>query len=306
MKKTAEFLSSLVVCRLLSNAWSSALSSATRAKEKAIGSPEQTYQSPYSIHLAVPLAELTASDSQSPRNNAELESTTPYKEWYSDVTLKKFTAWGPRARTFPPLSNFNAASLDWKQQRLIAVATKYINLPYQHHHIPAWDPPKDWPWKAVPSGENSRGLDCSNFTSWVYNYGLGITFTSDVHRQADLTQVKSADGKGTIVFKQIPGDTEYGALVKMLRAGDLVFVRHKDEPNVVSHVVMWLGQYARSPDGTPLIIDCTAQDNQDCNGTAIPTGVQIRAFTPESWYYKRFHHASRILLDKHSSGGAKG
>ena len=28
------------------------------------------------------------------------------------------------------------------------------------------------------------GLDCSNFTSWVYNYGFGIRFSSNINRQA--------------------------------------------------------------------------------------------------------------------------
>lgn len=289
MKNTGSLLSSLAVCTVMANA-SSAM------QETPIKS-EPAYKSPYSIQLDVPLTELTAVDTQPPRNNIELESSTAYKDWYTDSTLKKFNSWGPRARTYPAIPEFAKTTAEWKRQRLIAVAAKYIDLPYQHHHLPAWNPPKDWPWKEVPFGRNSCGLDCSNFTSWIYNYGLGIKFTSDVHKQADLTQVKSPDGNETIIFKRISGGTEYSALVKALRPGDLLFIHHRDDPEVISHVVMWLGKYGKSPDGTPLIIDSTAQDNRDCNGTAIPTGVQIRAFTPESWYFKRFHHASRILSD---------
>jgi len=58
-----------------------------------------------------------------------------------------------------------------------------IGLTYQHHHIPDWNPPADWPWKEVAYGRNSKGIDCSDFTSWTYNYGLGIKLPTNKQRQ---------------------------------------------------------------------------------------------------------------------------
>lgn len=306
MKKPARVLSSIAVCGVIVNtsvvnAQTTAATSSTAPSAPATSTPaaeataDKKYKSPYAIKFPEPLSELTAVDQSPPRNDVNSQSSIPFEKWYVDATRNKFKSWGPPARIFSPPANIHARPLAWRQQRLIAVAIKYLDLPYQHHHIPEWNPPQSWPWKEVPYGRNSQGLDCSNFTSWVYNYALGIKFVSDVHKQAALTQVAAPGGKTEIVLKQIPGGTEYGSLLKQLQPGDLVFVRHKDQPGVVSHVVMWLGKYGQSPDGTPLIIDSTTQENLDCHNTRIPTGVQIRPFTPTSWYFKRFHHASRIL-----------
>lgn len=275
MNKTAVLVTALSIC--------------------CLSARSEDYASPYTIRLDVPITELNKSDSKWPRNSSKDEADIPYANWYSDATRRKCNSWGPHARHFPPPAGCDAQTTEWKRQRIVAVATKYLNLPYQHHHIPSWQPPQDWPWKTVPYGKNSKGLDCSNFTSWVYNYGLGIKFTSDVHRQSALRQV-SDGASNQIQLQTIPSGTEYGSLLKQLRAGDLLFIRHKND-EVVSHVVIWLGKYGQSSDGTPLVIDCSATTQIDRRGVSIPGGVQIRPFGKSSWYFNRFHHASRILQD---------
>lgn len=75
--------------------------------------------------------------------------------------------WGPPAARYPaPAIPSRYDRVQWQRDRIIAVAKKYIGVPYRHKHIPA------------------LGLDCSNYTAWVYNYGLGIKFTSNVRNQA--------------------------------------------------------------------------------------------------------------------------
>ena len=99
------------------------------------------------------------------------QSPLPPSQWYETPGSG---SWGPKAATYPPVdvpAGYDAVA--WKRARLAAVARRLIGLPYRHHHIPAYDPPGQ-----------GRGLDCSNFTSWVYNYGLGIRFTSAVAAQA--------------------------------------------------------------------------------------------------------------------------
>ena len=39
-----------------------------------------------------------------------------------------------------------------RRQRVIAVALRYRGYGYQHHHIPDWDPPPEWPWKPTCAG----------------------------------------------------------------------------------------------------------------------------------------------------------
>jgi cell wall-associated NlpC family hydrolase len=256
---------------------------------------QSDYQSPYKVTLSIPMSELMAPDNIPPRGNFKLESDTPFERWYSDGTLRKYQAWGPQSRHYPPVDGYATRSSEWKRQRLLAVACSMIGLPYQHHHIPDWNPPPDWPWKEVAYGRNSKGMDCSDFTSWLYNYGLGLKLKTGIRQQAlALTEADADDTQITIV--KIHDDGGYNSLVSKLIAGDLLYIKHKDDGEI-SHVIMWLGKYGQSPDGTPLVIDCTGPEHIDSSGNHIPIGVQIRPFGRDSWYYKSFSHANRIIAD---------
>ncbi len=232
-------------------------------------------------------------DSYPPRNDWRLESSTPFSEWYSPRTRKKYGAWGPEPRHYPALPDYDQRSLSWKRQRVLAVACRLIGLPYQHHHIPDWDPPGFWPWKPVAFGRNSRGVDCSDFTSWVYNYGLGIKLKTGIGRQAEMTEITGPGGNGIIEVETISDDNGYDDLVRRLVTGDLLYIRNRS--GKIGHVIMWVGSHGRSPDGAPLIIDCTGAGRRDCNGNDIPIGVHLRPFLADSWYYKSFAHAHRII-----------
>lgn len=259
---------------------------------------DDDYKSPYKIEFTVPKEELTKIDSLSPRNNPRLASETPYEEWYSHETQINFGSWGPKARQFPAIPDFNKLSLEWKRQRVLITAEKWIGRPYQHHHIPDWDPPPSWPWKEVKFGRNSPGIDCSDFSSWVYNYGLGIELTTGIDEQAKLKEIKGPGGEGMIHVTTIYDKDGYDSLIKELRTADLLFI--KNDSGIISHVIMWVGEYGKSPDGTPLVIDSTGTGHTDSNGVEIPLGVHLRPFTKNSWYYKSFAHANRILhLNEH-------
>ena len=132
-------------------------------------SSQDNYQSPYRVEFSYPPEELYRPDEFAPRNNPREESSTPFGEWYSVRTRKQYGAWGPEPRHYPGLDNYDQLPASWKRQRVLAVAVKYTGLPYQHHHIPDWDPPGSWPWKQVAYGRNSKGVDCSDFSSWCYN-----------------------------------------------------------------------------------------------------------------------------------------
>lgn len=118
-------------------------------------------------------------------------------------------SWGPRPARYPaPTIPSACDSVKWQQQRIIAVAEKYVGLPYEHHHIPGFD------------NGSGAGLDCSNFTSWVYNYGLGIKINSDITKQADTAGRMLAPDEA-------------------LQPGDLLFIRTMDDSRI-SHVVIYI------------------------------------------------------------------
>jgi hypothetical protein len=253
------------------------------------------YQSPYNIAFSVPPAELYSIDSYPPRNDYRLESSVPFEDWYSRQVLKDFGPWGPDPRHYPAIPDSDRLPATWKRQRVLAVGYRMIGLPYQHHHIPDWDPPADWPWKQVAFGRNSKGVDCSDFTSWMYNFGLGIKLKTSVVKQAELTEVPGPGGNGVIQAEVLHNDNGYDDLVRKLKSGDLLYIRNKK--GEIGHVIMWVGEHGRSPDGTPLIIDCTGEGHKDSNGNDIPIGVNLRPFTRDSWYFNSFAHAHRIIRE---------
>lgn len=146
------------------------------------------------------------------------------------------------------------------RNRVVRSARDLIGLAYRHHHVPDY------------VGRNgSTGLDCSNFTAWVYNVALGIRFTSDVHRQAETA------GRELRCEEQ-------------LQPGDLIFIRpwHAGglglNPNRVSHVAIVI-EPAQSTgcrlDPRSVIIDSHRQ------------GVSEHRVTP--WYVERFALARRVI-----------
>lgn len=169
------------------------------------------------------------------------QSDTPQSRWYAD----KMGSWGPHAAQFPEVKVPDGVdAVAWRRARIIAVAQKYVGLPYQHHHIPGWTPPE------------GPGLDCSNFTSWVYNYGLGMKINSDVHKQAD----------GPLAQGRVLKDGEAFA------PGDLLYILKQDRSEI-SHVVIFIdeGNIIDSHKGS----------------------VQVRPF--KGWYKSHLDHVRRMI-----------
>lgn len=176
------------------------------------------------------------------------QSEEPASAWYTDS--RKGT-WGPKAAQYPSVdAPLGCEAVAWKRARVLAVANKYVGLPYQHHHIPAWDPSSAW------ADQEGPGLDCSNFTAWVYNYALGLKFISNVEGQADGT-----DAPGRRLESSEP-----------LEPADLLFILN-EERTAISHAVLYIDAQH--------IIDSTGP------------GVQVRSFA--GWYQNRYSHARRVL-----------
>ncbi|MCA9507019.1 MAG: C40 family peptidase [Myxococcales bacterium] len=185
------------------------------------------------------------------------QTDKPKSSWPKyDITTSGGWEWGPLWKQFPKVSApAGCDSIRWKRERILAVAKKYVGIKYRHHHILAWSP-EATPGKALTGGV---GLDCSNFTTWVYNYGLGILFTSDVAQQS----VSLKAGR-----KLRSGEN--------FEPGDLLYIGDSNKSRVV-HVVIYV-----DPDH---IIDSTSSSTN--------SGVQVRKF--DGWYKSRFMHARRVI-----------
>jgi len=252
------------------------------------------YQSPYKLAFKVPLHELLF-DAKSPRGSVAEESSVPPQEWYSPKVKQKWGSWGVPPRRFDCPPQVAGKPIEWRRERVVAAATRFIGYEYQHHHVPDWDPPAGWPWQQCCAGRNGKGLDCSNFSGWNYNWALGIHLNTDIHKQGALTKAPSTHGEVTAETIHRPEGSPaewYAELCEKLAPGDLLYISNTQRTKV-THVIMWVGNCAESPDGVPLVIDSTGGKIKDSSGHAIPCGIHLRPFRKGSWYHHSFSHAHR-------------
>jgi cell wall-associated NlpC family hydrolase len=204
----------------------------------------QSYVSPFQISVSSEVS--SAPDLASRATALTTYSSSPaFAEWYSPAF--RHDSWGPvnpqlfavanPAHTLPNGGTvFNAGDitpapagideLTYQQQRLLAVASQFIGVPYQHHHHPGWNPyangfvstpttaPNYWKWSVVSqeaelntttgqgkianpyqqsAGMGTEGIDCSNFAALVYNVALGLQLPTGIGTQGE-EDVPASDG----------------------------------------------------------------------------------------------------------------
>ena len=257
---------------------------------------EPAYRSPYRVEFTRPIGELIGDLERTERGDRKLEADMPHARWYSEATRERWKAWGPAARHYPPLEGIGSWSVERKRERVVAVAMRYLGYGYQHHHIPDWDPPADWPWLTTCVGSNGKGVDCSNLTGFVYNQGFGLRLNTDIARQAEARTAPETDNRVPVRLHEVTLPAAYPDRIAALRTGDLLYI--KSLKGEVSHVVVWIGPIGRSPDGTPLILDSHGSGVRDSENHLIPCGVHLRPFRENSWYNKSASHALRIFPDR--------
>jgi hypothetical protein len=259
----------------------------------AVAQESSTYRTPYRVQFTVKpdqlIGDLIQTERGDPRNEAEI----PHGLWYSRRALERWHSWGPAARFYPAPPGVFEWPLERQRERVVAVALRFLGYGYQHHHIPDWDPPPSWPWKNTCVGSNGKGVDCSNFTAFVYNLGFGLKLSGDVHRQSEQRFVEGPGPDRRTPIRHIPLSSSYAERIRTLRTGDLVFIRSRQER--ISHVVLWIGPIGRAPDNVPLIMDSHGDGVRDSNDQTIPCGIQLRPFRENSWYNHSADHALRLL-----------
>jgi cell wall-associated NlpC family hydrolase len=249
------------------------------------------YISPYSLAFSIDTGLLNAGFDLAPWNDPDTEAATPFTTWEAARRATSDAAWGPPARQYPKPA-LPQDDDDYRRQRVISVAARHIGLAYQHHHVPSWQPPAGWSWLPVAAGANGPGLDCSNFSSFAYNYALGLRLPTGMGLQARTIGLPGPGGVGVLQAQRIEV-SRYDDLRATLAPADLLYIRNRHD--LMSHVVMWLGSIGQSPTNTPLILDCTQTLHRDASGVTIPSGVRLRPFREDGWYWRQFSHAHRLI-----------
>ena len=249
------------------------------------------YESPYRVRLPWPDDELIPDLLDGQRGDPQFSATIAPAEWYGP----RVGPWGPRPRAYPPPAIAQDKSDEWQRARLVATALRLVGYTYRHHHLPDWDPPPGW--RTPKPGEvahDGKGVDCSNFTAFVFNQGLGITISSDVQKQA-ATQTAALNGSGrSFAVATIAQQDTAAQWAQVLKPGDLLYIRPRHSDSI-AHVVIWIGTWGTSGEGDPLVLDSHGADVRDENGKLIPAGVQLRPFRANSWYATRADHALRLI-----------
>lgn len=202
--------------------------------------------------------------------------------------------WGPHAAVYGAISTSSCADVATFQRELVMAAENYWvdqGINYCHHHIPGWVPPSSpAKFRNSSSGSTSggsssgmtctanrrsdgsqsltavahddvnwQGVDCSDFTSWVYDF-TGVTHADGNLETGIGTQACSTDDD-PLVGKEQAGvllDINQGniaSLVDHLRPGDLLYITQtaplaaNSTPTnvangfIVSHVITWTGKH---------------------------------------------------------------
>ncbi|SDV46598.1 hypothetical protein [Chitinasiproducens palmae] len=266
-----------------------------------------------------------------------------------------------------------ATPLDFQRAWVVANETYWVDqgINYCHHHVPGWLPPADSTYYRVAllgnhtsGGDSSgmtcaatrlidgsqlapsvttkpddsqiqwQGVDCSNFTAWIYNVsGLtGNQLSGAIGTQAcEASQpgvLIDIDAKNVFAGSATTDEAlaNPAAKLRYLQTGDLLYILsvapEKSDASKYSlnHVVTWTGkrlsEFANGPDGAKYQIETAGQagsrlaaDFMSYYGKQTP--AQVRAYDPfliidshyagpayrpfTGWYHESLSHIRRIV-----------
>lgn len=271
------------------------------------------YVSPFALEFRLPERARVSGWDRAPWNSVRHWGTDPgFPHWYDPAAYQPGNlAWGPATVQMPAPERLSTLSDDLLVEKLLTAAAQYLGMRYQHHHLPAFDPfdpahyqpPPAWPWLPVSSGARSRGLDCSNFVSWAYNFALGLKLDGSVTRAAAQTGIPGPGGDGRLQVQTIPNTGQtYAELVTTLEPGDVLYFHGDQSATHITHSALWIGARAKDANGVDryFVLDSTGAGTLDSAGESIPDGVHLRPFNekndqPGNWYFRQFDHAHRIV-----------
>lgn len=296
-------------------------------------SRQVAYQSPFPLSFTNSLDSLFGDFSKLPWNNPTNQTNQDFSTWYT--TNPTEVSWGPGMQgpppsdaSFPLPSQINSQTQQtfstFVQERMIATGLQIMNQGYyyQHHHMPAWYQPQigqslsqiieGYPsYSLTPAGMQTPGLDCSDFTNFITDFGLGAPIPTGVATQGTTNpsgpnigqtnwpvvnastqnQYGTLQGTSNIYINNDPNQlvlnsqnlqnyytangqqATYQMLNATLEPGDLLYYGGGESTSGAVHVTMWVG--ADVPNTiVPIIMDSHGSGVQvgvDANGN--PAGV---------------------------------
>ena len=146
------------------------------------------------------------------------------------------------------------------------------------------------PYNTSPAnyGQPLPGMDCTDFSAYIYNEALGIQLHSGTPSQVTFGDPNNVPQVGVMPSATILSSTgavitptfilgpHYGtnlangpsdaaamaAIIANLRPGDLLYMQAGN----ISHVVVWLGDYGTNADGTPSTIPLVISSHDNTPG----------------------------------------
>lgn len=295
------------------------------------------YQSPFTLQFTN-TTDVFSDFATSPWKETTNQTQRNLDNWY-DTILKDYgpDMDGPIASPNPsdpnkpfysypmPSSLTSSSTLAYLQERMVAAGLQLMNrgYAYQHHHMPAWfqiapenqdllaEISKYNYYSLTPPGMQTPGLDCSDFTNFITDLGLGFTIPTLISGQGktDSNGITTwpvlnehginLQGNSNVYEFGINGnpilnkssldlfyntdsspnhENTYNMLDATLQTGDLLYYGGGDSTDGAVHVTMWVGSVANGPKfngiSVPLVMDSHGNGVQvgvDNNGN--PAGV---------------------------------
>eukprot|EP00759_Apiculatamorpha_spiralis_P038251 PhF_6_TR37591/c0_g1_i3/m.55792 len=242
------------------------------------------------------------------------------------------STWGPTPILYPTADIPTACQpIPWAYDRILQVAKLTVEKKYNycHHHAATWLPPTDasfrttsdpcgseLPITAICSSLGStlpqpfNGVDCSSYTSRLYNFGFGIRLVTAIDDQAC-----GPNAPGVLLPYTI--NDILNSYAPPLLPGDLLYIASSGTPvNIsISHVIMWTGiQMSTTDPSSPYYKDTLLSNMPSCQQGAQLTfinnriaaglpvwvttdshgyGPRFRAFS--GWYVSAFSHVRRLI-----------
>lgn len=282
-------------------------------------SRQVAYQSPFPLNLGYGNSLFTRYGQRFFSDTLK-QTSTPASDWYKNPSANNY---GPPLAVFNQYSDFpTIQSPDNKywQESMIAAGLQLMNrgFSYQHHHFPAWFGPdtelnyvgdkiKNYSgYSYTPSGMQTPGLDCSDYSAYVVNMVTGQKIKEGVPEQATVTNGQTnwgttLEGTANISINNDPNQgflswytlaryyeqngalATYKMLNNTLQPGDLLYYGTIPQGTLqanapvsiasAAHVTIWTGQSMPIPGnaeniGVPIIMDS--------HGGNIQTGVDAQ------------------------------
>lgn len=220
------------------------------------------------------------------------EQTPILQQYWGTPSRYANNVYGPNPTIYPAVTiPADCNRTTWMQNRVLAVANALVQQQnnYCHHYIPAWNSTgltfgsqTSYCFDNIlPGGNNvQNGVDCSNFTAFVYNVAFGgIRFTGGVAQQggspfpANVSSNVWAPGTATPrpanweSYYQ-PGGANYQQYP--FQPGDLIYVNGTPAEAAAgqpaTHVVMWTGMKAADGSGRYLTVESFGTNNGGTSG----------------------------------------